>query len=339
MENFKEWINRIYPEYFCEQSSSPSFKNVDARDIKLLNSAGLSFNPNDILRQIVNVKPYDLMSATRHDPAKFQSDVAKMQSPGSQENEMIMLKQNMSKPHRVLVVTDQSVQKVTGESDVDGFIANLPNNERILVVPQSGYDRLPDNNNILGVMNQKGKSSMAHEAGHLAQNKPNKFANQNMSQMDYIGLPDEVGTRLGFLKNINSKETLKRLGSKGFDQNTIQYINSMINALPDDEAQRFETIIDLTKLFEVTVRNNKEITSILNTRELFSNFVKNVFQKFISNVFYSDYNIKQLVEYIASIKKNDPTKYQNLIKNLKYAYPRVALGGPEETKSQERQMA
>lgn len=351
MKFFKEWIKNTYPEYFLEQIN-PSLQQISANDLAFLQRGGLNFNANDILRKIVNITPYNLMSITRHDPQKYQADVAKLEpSAGKENEEMIMQKQYLNKPHVLIVVKDDAIARLTNDPDVEGFVANMPNNERIIVIPASGYDKLPDNTNIYGVMNQKGKNSLAHEAGHLAQKKPSEFLSTSESDPNasaekaqeeyqkYLGLPYEVGTRLGFLKNINSKSTLKSMAVRGIDRNMVPMVNLMIDALPDDEIQRFELLLSIPELGKVMVQNNPEIMNKFKSREEFAGFIQNVYMKVLHNLFKTDDNIKQLMDHVFYIRNKQPQKYKQLIQSLRYAYPRVAVGQQYGDKSRQGEMA
>ncbi len=327
--------------------SQATIKPLAPNDLTYLQSAGGNFNKltkRDIVRQIINVRPFDLMSAGRQDPKKFQADVAKLlPAIGSDDNAMIMRKQNLMQPHRVIILDDSAVEKITNDSSVQGFVANFPN-ERILFVPASGYEKLPDASNPIGIMNQKGKASLAHEAGHLAQNKPTQFHQNSGGSVEdeeqkYIGLPDEIGTRLGFLKNINSKDTLKQIANQGIDERFMPVIDSMIDSLPEDEIQRFEILINLPELSKIMVFNNPVVKKNFSNANAYNFFVNNIYKKVMSNIYEKDFNIQQLMSHLFYLKNKSPRKYQEMLNSIRYAYPRVAAGKPYGGEDQERQIA
>lgn len=368
MAEFNKWIRKTHPHYFFEQSNTvrrtvtrPTVQPVDARYQKELNNfvnpntqKKIQSNPRDFILQVNNITAYDMMKATRTDKRKFQADVARLMSSGGGNiniASMTMSKENMFMPQVVIVISGNLLQQLGGEGTTRGGIVNLSSGARVMVIPQEAYVEKPSAQNPVGVLRPDAIEVLAHEAGHLAQARPSegetKYRQMNTGDIDpelahilkEVDLPYELGTRFGFVKNINSKNTLSQIAKNVVDRSLAPLVDVFVETLPDDEMERMLALINLREFATNLSRNREFVQSLAKYNMEWQTFQNYIIAPFYNAVTNYNENINQFFGYVNFIKQKEPANYKKLIEKLRYAYPRVAAAQPYGGRSQEREMA
>jgi len=374
MINFKKWFENnetkfleysskknIYKMLFEQQfKSNARFEKVTKQDIdnsNMLNSNSTGNNrpyiPNDFYGKIVNVTPYELMLQTRENPIKFAKDFATLQKPNPDLNDpytqsMIMEKEKLLEPIVIYILNDDSWTEIfrdAGGNSLKAFTYRLEDKKAIFMQTKS-FKQLPNQSNPIGIFktelekNFSFKDVMAHEAGHAGQGASQTTQNFGFG---YLGKPKEVGTRLGFLKNANTKQNLiqmvqDEITNQQYKEILITFIKEV---LPSDEMERLKLFINNEELVSKDVLLNKELINMAkqnkNMVDLISRFSQNdprmteIFYSVIGNFYnsirkYFKADIQELIQFIQKLLENN--QKETLMRMLQYAYPRVVFGQP-----------
>jgi hypothetical protein len=359
---FGNWLlkrdGRLFAEQGNNQQSTAMVVTPNISDYNtLIKSPSLqnTLRPNQYILLIKNVSAFDLLNATRVDNAKFQNDYQSMQAtPDNKITGLTMTPSAMqSKNSQIAIIADEAMPNVRG-GRVKAFIAKIGANN-VIVMPRSLYSKLPDQNNPMGVLTPDGRESLEHEAGHSAQPAPanaqssyNTRAGGNASEMflKYLNDHAEIGVRIAKFKNINSKQTLKSELLRGMESNQASMSALAIDALPDDEIERFLMFFNpqgWVKTIMSSPRIQKQQNADANS--IHSQYILPLYNNMRAN--YQD--LYQLL-LVLSKKKSDHfssgendkqqtlKNYKDFVELLKFGYDRVAKGNTN-TSGQDRQMA
>ena len=191
-----------------------------------LNHIESNYEPEEILfRKIVN--PYDILKSTIPDPEKFQKDYNNLKSNPNDIGFAMNKDSLMHNKVLLVVVTDQAMKRV--KPNAEGYAGKMhtaenpfnyttsinttsinTNTINAIFLPKRAVKEIKDGKITL---TDEGEKTLRHEARHTAQEGDTGERSQsaNPTFKHYMNDPNEIGVRLGELKNHLSDENLSGL--------------------------------------------------------------------------------------------------------------------------------
>lgn len=324
----------LHEEYEDTQRSNAQFiSQLNQQDFRFLLETQKAYGKpkdlqnNDVYGKIVT-SFYDLMYKTRKNPIKFAKDLAYMQNDpnaGDYAKTAQMQKSNFNKNVTIYILTNSGTNKILpyGTNAVNVEF----NNVKFMIVPARMWEKLPDTSNPLGILTPQGKEVVSHEAGHNVQNiDKRKFSSRFIDPNDYdayLNLPQEFGTRLAKLKNINSETMLLKYVNQIYPNNK-NIIEQFKSNLPKDEIER---VLMFVNYFE-KVKNQMPLNG-------FDTVVGKLITYIEDNVDEA-HDIKTLFEHFRNRIKINPNELKQQIRKT---YPGLAMNyGQQQSQYASSQM-
>ena len=240
------------------------------------------YEPEEILfRKIVN--PYDILKSTIPDPEKFEKDYNNLKSNPNDIGFAMNKDRLMNNKVLLIVVTDQAMKRVS--PGAGGYASNISpldgppkyTNEpqdtdiRTIVLPKRAVKEIKDGKITL---TDKGIKTLRHEARHTAQEGDTGERSQNnMSKSEkeyfkhYMNDPNEIGVRLGELKNHLSTKTLLQLTKD--NPAHLNNIKEIIKNVGGNEKELLKLFMAPSGQYQNTIKYIKEKLELMRENIVF----------------------------------------------------------------------
>jgi len=253
---------------------------IDAMKLKLphhfrtgiaLNHIESNYEPEEILfRKIVN--PYEIIKSTIPDPEKFQKDYNNLKSNPNDIGFAMNKDSLMHNKVLLVVVTDQAMKRV--KPNAEGYAGKMHTAENPFNYTTSINTTSIDTNTINAIflpkravkeikdgkitLTDEGEKTFRHEARHTAQEGDTGERSQsaNPTFKHYMNDPNEIGVRLGELKNHLSTKTLLQLTSD--NPTHLNNINKLLKDVDGNEKELLKLFMTPSGQYKNTIKYVKE---------------------------------------------------------------------------------
>jgi hypothetical protein len=253
---------------------------IDAMKLKLphhfrpgiaLNHIESNYEPEEILlRKIVN--PYEIIKSTIPDPEKFQKDYNNLKSNPNDIGFAMNKDSLMHNKVLLVVVTDQAMKRV--KPNAEGYAGKMHTAENPFNYTTSINTTSIDTNTINAIflpkravkeikdgkitLTDEGEKTFRHEARHTTQEGDTGERSQsaNPTFKHYMNDPNEIGVRLGELKNHLSTKTLLQLTSD--NPTHLNNINKLLKDVDGNEKELLKLFMAPSGQYQNTIEYIKE---------------------------------------------------------------------------------